>query len=153
MILDQLAGTWSGEGRGWYPTIADFRYREEAVFRPVPGKPVVAYTQRTFHADDGRPLHGETGYWRVTATDDIELLLAHANGFVEVAQVTAGDEGRTFRTTSSSLLGSPSAKAVTGLHRVITLGGDELAYELQMEAVGLPLQGHLEARLTRASAG
>ena len=152
MILEQLVGTWSGEGRGWYPTIAEFRYREEAVFRPVPGKPVVAYTQRTFHADDGRPLHGETGYWRVAGNDEIELLLAHANGFVEVAEVVADGSGA-FRTTSLSLVGSPSAKAVTGLSRVITVQGDELRYELQMEAVGLPLQGHLEARLTRASAG
>ena len=151
MILDRLTGAWSGEGRGWYPTIAEFRYREEAVFRPVPGKPVVAYTQRTFHADDGRPLHGETGYWRVTATGEIELLLAHANGFVEVAEVTVDED--TFSTTSISLTGSPSAKPVTGLQRLITVHGDELRYELQMEAVGLPLQGHLEARLTRAPAG
>ena len=153
MILDQLAGTWSGEGRGWYPTIADFAYREESVFRPIPGKPVLAYTQRTFHADDSRPLHGETGYWRQTATGEIELLLAHANGFVEVADVVAeaDDAGRTLRTTSTSLAGAPSAKPVVGLRRVIRVHGDELTYGLDMEAVGLPLQGHLEAKLRRTA--
>jgi hypothetical protein len=151
VILDPLVGTWSGEGRGWYPTIADFAYREEVEFRVIPGKPVLAYRQRTFAADDGRPLHGETGYWRATAAGTIELLLAHANGFVEVADVVVDEDGR-FRTTSRSLVGAPSAKPVVGIGRVITVQSDELRYQLDMEAVGLPMQGHLEATLRRSSA-
>jgi hypothetical protein len=45
--LSFLLGTWTGQGRGAYPTIDDFVYAEETTFL-CPDKPVVAYRQQTW---------------------------------------------------------------------------------------------------------
>ena len=58
-----LLGSWMGAGKGEYATIQPFEYGEEVRFWHV-GKPFIAYTQRTWALDDGRPLHSETGFWR-----------------------------------------------------------------------------------------
>ena len=45
-----------------------------------------------------------------------------------------------------------TAKSVTGIQRVVRVRGDTMEYELNMAAVGLPMQHHLSARLVREHA-
>jgi hypothetical protein len=131
--LAGLLGTWRGEGAGEYPTIASFGYGEEVRFWHV-GKPFLAYTQRTWSLDDGRPLHAESGYWR-----------AKPGGAVEEGRMDGGrvELGSTAVATTST------AKEVTALRRRFELDGDTLGYSLAMAAVGQPLQHHLAATLRR----
>lgn len=141
-----LLGTWTGSGRGEYPTIDDFEYREELTFS-LAGRPFVTYGQRTWHAVDDRPLHAETGYWRCPSPGTIELVLAHPTGVVEVSHGTV--EGTSLHVLTTSVACSGSAKQVTALERHIEVDGDVLRYRTAMAAVGYPLTHHLAGELLR----
>jgi hypothetical protein len=145
-VLAGLLGTWRGEGHGQYPTIEPFHYGEEVRFWHV-GKPFLAYTQRTWSMDDGRPLHSETGYWRAKPDGSVEVVLAHPTGIVEVLEGRA--EGGVIDLTSTTVIGTSTAKEVTALRRRFELSGDVLRYALSMAAVGEPLSPHLRAELHR----
>jgi len=150
--LSPLLGGWQGRGTGEYPTIDGFEYVESVTFAHV-GKPFLTYTQRTHAADDGRPLHAETGYLRAPGGDRIELVIAHPTGVTEIDEgsfeMTA--RGLVLTVVSTSVGLSGSAKAVTGVERRFELDGDELSYRVAMAAVGQPMTHHLQARLTRTS--
>lgn len=83
-----MLGRWEGDGVGEYPTIDDFAYTETITFAPLADKPVIQYTSTTRHADDGRPLHAETGYLRVLGESKLELVVAQAPGLIEAAQAS-----------------------------------------------------------------
>lgn len=150
-VLTPLVGMWLGDGAGEYPTIASFGYREEVVFSSI-GKPFLAYRQRTWSVENGRPLHAETGYLRIPVSGKIEVILAHPTGITEIGEgaIEARGTDLEIELASTAVGLSASAKRVTAITRSIRVTGDELSYRLQMAAVGLPLQHHLAATLIRA---
>lgn len=141
-----LLGTWRGEGVGGYPTMEDFRYGEEVTFRHN-GKPFLAYTQRTWSLDDGRPLHAETGYWRPQPGNGVEVVLAHPTGIAEIYYGTVAFSR--IELATDLVARTTSAKEVTALKRLYGLVEGRLMYAVDMAAVGQPLQPHLSATLDR----
>lgn len=140
-----LLGTWRGSGRGDYPTIEGFTYEEEITFTHV-GKPFLFYHQRTWDPE-GRLLHTEAGYLRPVAPDHAELVIAQPTGITEIH---AGPlEDGTLRLRSLQVGLTPTAVDVRSTARTITVAADVLRYELDMAAVGQPMQFHLEASLHR----
>ncbi|HET6793033.1 MAG TPA: FABP family protein, partial [Acidimicrobiales bacterium] len=123
-----------------------FDYEETVVFSHV-GKPFLAYTQRTRHSGDGRPLHAEAGYWRPAGPGRVELVLAHPTGVTEVAEGTV--DGTSIHLRSTAVARTLTAKEVTALERRLTVEGDTLSYTISMAAVGQPLTHHLAAELRR----
>jgi THAP4-like, heme-binding beta-barrel domain len=143
-----LLGSWMGEGKGFYTTIAPFEYGEEIRVWHV-GKPVLPYTQRTWSLDDGRALHAEAGFWRMGGEGRVELVVAHPNGHAEVAEGTL--HGTSISMASISIARTATAKPVDVIERDLNLNGDVLTYELRMAAMGRPLEGHLQAELRLGS--
>lgn len=150
--LASLVGTWTGEGRGEYPTIEPFTYHEEITFANV-GKPFLVYSQRTRGAD-GKPLHMETGYLRHTGDGHLEFVLAQPTGQVELAEGTlsSADDGLVLE-LDAQVTPTSTAKEVSASRRTYRLVGDALECTFDMAAVGRPLGRHLTSSLVRSAGG
>lgn len=144
-LIERLEGTWSGRGRGKYPTIDDFDYLETIELRRLPGKPVLSYSQAT-RSPEGAGLHAESGFYRFTDSG-VELVIAQATGIAETHLGKVAGDSLVFEMTGISA--TTSAVEVTQVGRRLTLCDDTLTYSLDMAAVDQPMQVHLEATLTR----
>lgn len=145
-LLDALAGTWEGPGEGHYPTIDPFGYHERLTFDRLPGKPILAYAQRTWHAVTDEPLHTEAGYVRVDGPR-VELVIAQPTGFAEVHH--AVDDGGTCAFGITALGHTASALDVATVRRQWVVGGDLLIVDLWMTYAGVIDGHHLRSQLRR----
>jgi len=149
--LGFLVGTWRGEGVGGYPGIDDFPYAQELSFVPLPGKPAMGYSSRTWRPDTSMPLATEVGFWRMAGPDDdrvVELMLAHPFGIVEV--YVGSVRGTTIELTSNVTVRTATARQVERSERLYGMVEGDLAYAVDMAAEGHPLTPHLSARLSRS---
>lgn len=142
-----LVGAWEGDGRGRWADGEAFGYHERLEFSHA-GKPQLAYRQVTRSADDDRPLHSESGWWRAVAPDSVELVVAQGIGVVEIGIGSWEDAGR-LRLRSQTVATTPTAKTVTAVERDYVLEADILSYELLMSTDGGPVRWHLAAELRR----
>jgi len=143
-----LVGSWRGVGVGGYPTVESFRYAEELTITHD-GRPFLFHSSRTWVLDDSgapvRPSHSEDGYWRPAEGGDVELLLAHATGFVEV--YLGAVRGPTVTLATDLVARTATAKEVTGGRRSYGVVDGELLAAYDMAAAGQSLQSHLSARM------
>jgi THAP4-like, heme-binding beta-barrel domain len=153
--ISYLIGTWTGTGQGEYPTIEPFSYTETVTFSHV-GKPYLSYTQETRHADDGRLLHAEVGYWRMRTSEFLELVIAHPTGVAEVLEGTYdrdGERGGAAVLKSTTVGRTVSSKEIKLTERTFTMDRTvdqpTMIYTVGMRAVGVPMRPHLTASLTK----
>lgn len=149
-MLAPLLGAWAGEGEGRYPTIEPFRYREQAWFTHV-GKPFLAYRHGTVNLATDQPAHAESGYLRVVGAGQVELVLVHPTGIVELSEgeVVVQPDGLALHLLTTAVPRTATAKEVTSVERRISVVGDTLRYQVSMGAVGRAHQHHLAAELHR----
>ncbi|MFJ6752870.1 FABP family protein [Streptomyces sp. NPDC091266] len=153
--LTGFLGTWAGQGRGEYPTLAEeFTYAQEVTFSHD-GRPFLHYESRAWLLDaEGAPLRPsarESGWWRLKPEGRVEALITQPTGIAEIS-VGHADEG-TADLATHEVTCTPTAKEVTATRRRYTLTDDDtLTFVHDLAAVGQPLQHHLSARLRRVGA-
>ena len=150
--LSFLLGEWRGLGVVGYPSMTESRFEQELSFT-TDGRPFLTYSSRTWLLDDDgnrlRPSSAESGFWRPGENErDVEVVLSNPTGIAEVY-----DGEVVFRKIELRTIGigrTPTAKEVTGLHRLYGLvDNGDLAYAVDMKAVGHDLQPHFSALLSR----
>lgn len=159
MPLMAIVGQWSGVGKGYYPTIEPFEYREECTFEVQTKKPLLSYQQRTFHASSGAVLHQESGWLRAVPQERgsrVELVVADATGAASILEGDVAQDGDAIVLTSSSVATAGTCKEVKSLECRFEFSTDNgvpcMRRTLSMAAVGQELQPHLECDLRRSKA-
>jgi hypothetical protein len=149
--LAWLLGRWEGAGVGDYPTIDAFRFGQEVAFSYLPGKTYLSYTSRSWILDDDgvllRPAASEAGYWRPQPGGEVEVLLTHPTGFVEI--YLGRVEPAKIELATRGVLKTETAKEYRAGHRLYGLVNGRLMWVFEMAAMGHGLQPHLSAELLR----
>jgi hypothetical protein len=150
-ILSLLEGAWTGEGRGEFPGVTSFHYRETLTFTRR-DENSLTYEEKTQKLYDGQteylPSHTESGSLRVVETGELELVSTQT-GRNEVLIGSAEPVGRIFRIhfVSRSITNDPR---MISSARMFELEADTLRYEMGMHTTKVEgLTPHLKIALQR----
>jgi hypothetical protein len=147
-----LVGRWEGVGIVGYPTIESVHFGQEIICSHD-GRPFLEWHSRTWLlGPDGeklRPLATELGFWRVLDNGEIELLLTHPTGVIEMYVGHRDPDKPALQLRTDGVLRSPAAKEYNAGARQYGLASSELLWVMDMAAVGQSLQSHVSARLKR----
>lgn len=150
MPLAWLIGRWEGAGVVGYPTIESANFGQEVEFRHD-GRPFLHYRSQAWALDDEgnrvRPLASEVGFWRPGENGDVEVLLTHPTGYVEI--YVGKIDGPRVNLQTDLVARTPTAKEYTAAQRMYGLVDSDLMWVMDMAAVGQPLQSHASAQLKR----
>ncbi len=148
--LAWLIGRWAGAGVVGYPTIESANFGQEVEFWHD-GRPFLHYRSQAWLLDDEgnqvRPLASEVGFWRPGDRGELEVLLTHATGVVEIYVGTV--EGPRVNLQTDLVARTRTAKEYTAATRMYGLVDSDLMWVMDMAAVGQPLQSHVSAQLKR----
>jgi hypothetical protein len=133
-LFSLLQGAWKGEGRGQFPGVTSFNYRETLVFTRRDEK-TLAYEQRAQKRYDGGTeyleSHWENGFLRILENGELELVSAQI-GRSEVLVGSLESTNRVFRIHFASKTITNDSRMVSSA-RIFELEGDTLHYEMEMQ--------------------
>ncbi|MGH3349334.1 MAG: FABP family protein [Nocardioides sp.] len=147
-----MLGTWQGNGHGDYPTIDKFEFGQELIFTHD-GRPFFHYFARSWIIDPEtgekvRDAALETGFVRFRPEGEVEWVMTHSSGIVEVWYGKA--EAGKLDLATDAVARTETAKEYTAGKRLYGNVEGDLLYAFDMAAMGQALQPHLWARLKRA---
>ncbi len=149
-----LLGTWQGVGVVGYPSMKEAQFGQEIVFGHV-GQPFLTYESRTWLLDAdggvGEPFLLESGYWRPTGVDGVEVVLSHPGGVVEiyVGEVVPAK----IEMSTDVVARTQSGDDHTAGHRLYGLVESDLLWAYDRAAQGQALRPFMSARLKRIASG
>lgn len=148
--LAWLVGTWKGAGVVGYPTMESANFGQE-VECWHDGRPFLHWVSRTWTLSESgekvAPLVTETGYWRPVEGGNIELLLAHPTGLLEMYVGRA--ETAKIELHTDAVVRSPESVEYTAAQRMYGLVNGNLMWVLDKAAEGQEMQSHMSAELKR----
>jgi len=152
-VFVQMEGTWQGVGRGGYPTVDSFDYREVLRFTRK-DESTLAYEQRTEKrmnsSDEFVTSHWENGFISILENGALELVNAQSGGRGEVLAGTIEILDSMIRLHFVSQALTNDARMVSTA-RTFELEDNQLRYEMQMSTTKVTdLTRHLLISLERA---
>ena len=152
-VLDLLEGTWTGDGRGQFPGVTAFAFRETLVFTRRDPKNL-AYEQRTQKLYDGQteyiPSQWESGFISILENGDLQLVNIQVGGRNEILSGTVESIDDSFRIHFVSKVLNNDPRMISSA-RTIELAGDRLRYEMEMQTAKVNESTlHLRIVLTRS---
>ncbi len=143
-----LIGEWAGVGVVEYPTMVTRDYRHYLTIEVVPGKAVLRHTSETWFVAGGTTSQWESGFWRPgDAVTDVELLVAHAGGIVEVLYGTV--RGLSVELGTDAVMSTQTGARASASTRSYGQVEGDLAYAIHLATPGVPMTGHAGARLVK----
>jgi len=150
-LFTLLEGTWKGEGRGQFPTVTSFDYRETLTFTRRDEK-TLAYEQRTQKRYDGQTewleSHWENGFIRILESGELEMTSAQIGRTeVLVGNIEATNGRFRIHFVSKTITNDPR---MVSSARNFELEGDTLRYEMEMHTTAVEhSMSHVKIALRR----
>lgn len=148
--LAWMIGSWAGAGVVGYPSIESRNFGQE-IDVTHDGRPFLMWTSRTWllneQGEKERAAAIETGFWRPQPDDEVELLLAHPTGIVEMYYGKTSPARVELQT--DGVIRSPQAKEYSAAHRMYGYVNGNMMWVMDMAATGHALQSHVSAELKR----
>lgn len=150
--LAWLLGEWQGTGVAGYPGMDTVNFVQQ-VRCSHDGRPFLLWEARSWVATDdggrGEAFDTEVGYWRPQPDQDVELLLSHPTGVVELYYGKTEPARAELRT--DGVLRSPTGPQYTAGHRLYGYVQGGLMWAMDKAADGEALQTYASAQLQRAT--
>ena len=150
-LFSRLEGAWTGEGRGEFPSVTSFAYRETLVFTRHDDRSL-AYEQRAQKRYDGQTewlvSHWESGFVRILENSELEMISAQiGRSEVLVGSIETVGDVTQIHFVSKTITNDP--RMVSSM-RMLALEGDTLRYEMGMHTTKVErLTPHLKIALQR----
>ncbi|YAL82887.1 FABP family protein [Dermacoccaceae bacterium W4C1] len=148
--LAWLIGRWEGAGVVGYPTMESANFGQE-VDCQHDGGTALTWNSRIWILDEaGEKVSlytSETGYWRPLPDGEVELLLAHPDGVVEM--YTGSIEPAKIEVRTDAVVRSPHSQEYTAGARLLGYVNSNLMWAYDKAAEGQALTSHMSAELKR----
>lgn len=150
--LAWLVGEWEGAGVVGFPTMTSTHFGQR-ISVTHDGRAFLAWESETWLLNEAgeivKPSARECGYWRVLEDGEVELLLAHPTGILEMYAGHRDASRPIVHLTTDGVMRSRAAKEYNAGKRMYGYVDGQLMYAVDMAAVGHPLQSHMSAQLKR----
>ncbi|MBW3083860.1 hypothetical protein KEM60_00038 [Austwickia sp. TVS 96-490-7B] len=150
--LAWMVGRWEGAGVIGYPGMESANFGQEVICSHDQ-RAFLRWESRTWQLDDAgnqvAPLATELGFWRVLDSGEIEFLLAHPTGIVEMYVGDRDAHRPVVNLRTDGVMRSPQAKEYNAATRMYGFVESQLMWAMDMAAQGHPMQSHASATLKR----